>query len=140
MKTRITELFGMYRAVETGWIQSQLGKSAIEFQRRIDAGEETLVGVNAYQVDKEVEIPTKSLPRPKEKDIQRYLEELASYKKNRDNNQLTKALDDLAEAANTEGVNLYEKVVDATRADATQGEIIAVMRQELGFGAPLIVA
>ena len=37
-------------------------------------------------------------------------------------------------------INLFEKVVDATRADATQGECIAVLRRELGFGTPLIVA
>ena len=131
---------GMYRAVETGWIQGELGKSAMEFQRRLDSGEETLVGVNAYQVDQETEIPAKSLPRPDIKDIERYLDELAAYKKNRDNDSVNKALDELAEAANTQDTNLYKKVVDATRADATQGEIIAIMRRELGFGDPLIVA
>ena len=136
----VEEHGGMYRAVETGWIQGELGKSAMEFQRRVDSGEETLVGVNAYQVDQETEIPTKSLPRPEEKDIARYLEDLADYKNSRNSDTINKVLDDLAEAANTENVNLYEKVVDATRADATQGEIIAVMRRELGFGDPLIVA
>ncbi len=136
----VEEHGGMYRAVETGWIQGELGKAAMEFQRRVDSGEETIVGVNAYQVDKETEIPTKSLPRPDEKDIERYLERLATYKTNRDQEAVNKALDDLVEAANKEGANLYEKVVDATRADATQGEIIAVLRRELGFGDPLIVA
>jgi methylmalonyl-CoA mutase N-terminal domain/subunit len=136
----VEEQGGMYKAIEGGWIQGQLGKSAIAFQRRIDSGEETLVGVNTYQVENEMEIPTKPLPRPKEKDIQGYLEGLAAYKKNRGNDKVSKALDDLAGAANTEGINLFEKVVDATRADATQGEIIAVMRCELGFGNPLTVA
>ncbi|MBT4934314.1 MAG: methylmalonyl-CoA mutase [Rhodospirillaceae bacterium] len=136
----VEEHGGMYKAVETGWIQGELGKAAMEFQRRIDRGEETVVGVNAYQVDREVEIPTKSLPRPDEKDIERYLEELALYKKNRDNDKVVKTLDALADAANTEDINLFEKVVDATRADATQGECIAVLRRELGFGTPLIVA
>ena len=134
----VEERGGMYKAVETGWIQGELGKSAMEFQRRVDRGEETVVGVNAYQVDKETEIPTKPLSRPNEKDIERYLEDLAEYKKNRNNDNVDKALDDLAEAANSEDVNLFEKVVNATRADATQGECIAVLRKELGFGSPLV--
>lgn len=131
---------GMYRAVETGWIQGEIGKSAMEFQRRIDSGEQTVVGVNSYQVEKESEIPTKALPRPDPKDIERYLERLADYKKARDNDAVNKALDDLADATHTEHENLYGKVVEATLADATQGEIIEVMRRELGFGDPLIVA
>ncbi|MBL6931141.1 MAG: acyl-CoA mutase large subunit family protein [Rhodospirillales bacterium] len=136
----VEERGGMYRAVETGWVQGQLGKSAMDYQRRIDSGQQTVVGVNAYQIEQEAEIPTKSLPRPREKDIEGYLESLADFKKHRDNDHVDKALDALAQAANTDGVNLFGQIIEATRADATQGEIIAVMRKELGFGDPLIIA
>ena len=135
----IEECGGMFRAIESGWVQSEIGKSAKKFQHRLDKGEETLVGVNKYQLDEEIELPTTGLPRPKEQDIKKYLESLHVYKKKRNNDIVSKALDDLAETANTENKNLFEAVVQATRANATQGEIIEILRRELGFGQPLIL-
>jgi methylmalonyl-CoA mutase N-terminal domain/subunit len=50
------------------------------------------------------------------------------------------ALEALRAAARSESQNTYGPLVDATRTGATQGEIIAVLRDELGFGRPLVVA
>ncbi len=47
-------------------------------------------------------------------------------------------LDTLARSAATEKDNLYEKVVDAAIAGATHGEIVATLREEMGFGEPLV--
>ncbi len=136
----IDGLGGMYKAVESGWVQTKIGDSANAFQDKVAAGEEKIVGVNAYQVEQETEIPVKPLPRPEKSDIDAYLERLADYKMRRDNEAVTRALGDLAEAANSNDANVYEKVVDAARAGATQGESIKVLRDELGFGQPLVVA
>ena len=91
-------------------------------------------------METETELPVKSLPRPSPEDIQAYIENLADYKKRRDQDAVNRALDDLAEIANDNKRNTFEGVVNAARAGATQSETIAVMRAELGFGHPLVVA
>jgi methylmalonyl-CoA mutase N-terminal domain/subunit len=135
----IDDLGGMYKAVESGWVQAKIGESATAFQQKISTGEEKIVGVNAYQVDDESEFSVPPLPRPDKADIAAYLERLADYKKHRDQDAVARALGDLAEAANDDSANVYEKVVDAARAGATQGESIKVLRDELGFGQPLVM-
>ena len=45
----------MYKAVESGFVQQQIGESARRFQEQVDSGEQTVVGVNAYQVDEDRE-------------------------------------------------------------------------------------
>lgn len=136
----IDDLGGMYKAVESGWVQTKIGDSATTFQQRISSGEEKIVGVNAYQVETETELPVKPLARPDKSDIEAYLERLADYKKGRDQEAVKRALGELGEAANSNDANIYEKVVDAARAGASQGESIKVLRDELGFGQPLVVA
>jgi methylmalonyl-CoA mutase N-terminal domain/subunit len=135
----VDDLGGMYRAVESGWVQTRIGDSANAFQDRVRSGEEKIVGVNVYQVDEETEIPIQPLPRPDPALIEAYLQRLADYKKNRDQDAVNWALENLATAANSDDANVYAKVVDAARAGATQGESIKVLRHELGFGQPLVV-
>ncbi|MBT3703845.1 MAG: methylmalonyl-CoA mutase [Alphaproteobacteria bacterium] len=137
---KIDDLGGMYKAVESGWVQGKIGASAMAFQDRITHGDETIVGVNAYQVDSEVELPVKPLDRPAPEDIEAFIENLAKYKRNRDQDAVDRALDDLGDIANDNKRNTFEGVVNASRAGATQSETIAVLRAELGFGQPLVVA
>jgi len=135
---QIDDAGGMYRAVEQGIVQRMIGESALDFQRKVDSGEETVVGVNAYQYDDE-QAMHRPLDRPDPAVVQEYLDSLHRHKQDRDNAAANKALDDLARAANSEHDNVYAKVVDAAIAGATHGEIVARLRSELGDGQPLIV-
>ena len=54
---------GMYQAVEQGLVQKMIGASAKSFQEKIDSGEQTVVGVNAYQVE-EGRSERQALPTP----------------------------------------------------------------------------
>jgi len=135
---QIDDAGGMYKAVESGLVQRLIGDSALRFQRRVESGEETIVGVNAYCYDGDQDVH-RPLERPDPAVVQQYLKALRDYKASRDNRAATKALDELARAANNETDNLYAKVVDATLAGATHGEIVARLRAELGDGQPLIV-
>ena len=56
MKT-IDDAGGMYRAVEAGLVQRMIGASAMRFQRKVEAGEQVVVGVNKYQADDDVADP-----------------------------------------------------------------------------------
>ena len=53
---------------------------------------------------------------------------------------MEEALHSLRESANDINQNIFEKVIEASAADATHGEIIGILREELGFGHPMIVA
>lgn len=128
---------GMYAAVDQGIVQRMIGKSALEYQNRIESGAEKVVGVNCYQMEDEVqEVDTY---RPDRAAMEAQVADFRTFKAGRNQTEVRKALDRLARAANGHE-NVYEKVVDAALADVTHGEIIACLRGELGFGHPQMVA
>ncbi len=55
---KIDELGGIIRAIETGFPQKEIADAAYKYQRELDAGIKTIVGVNKYSTDEEVSIPT----------------------------------------------------------------------------------
>ena len=79
-----------------------------------------------------------ALSRPRPEVMQAQLERLARYKDARSAREVSVALDALARSANDENANVYEKVVGAAVAGATHGEICATLREEMGFGEPLV--
>ena len=129
---------GMYQAVQDGVVQTMIGESAFAFQQKLDSGEQTLVGVNRYRQD-DAEGPQSMLERPETHRIERQLDILESYRLNRDSGAVDTALDNLSQAANRDGVNVYAAVVDAALAGVTHGEIVACLRREFGDGTPLIL-
>jgi methylmalonyl-CoA mutase N-terminal domain/subunit len=130
---------GMYAAVEAGLVQRMIGDSAARFQERVDGGEQKVVGVNAHvQDDNETHLPPLKRPDPAKIDAQ--LQRLRAYKASRSAAAVRKALDALAAAANDPTDNVYQSVVQAAEAGATHGEMVACLRNELGFGQPLVVA
>lgn len=129
---------GMYSAVENGVVQSAIGKSALAAQERIESGEQTIVGVNSYlREDEGYAEPAPS--RPDRTLIARQVMELREYKASRGRASVDRALRALAAAARDKDSNVFEAVVNAAEAGLTHGEIISCLRQELGFGHPLIV-
>lgn len=130
---------GMFKAVESGFVQKAIGDSAAHFQEAVDTGAQIIVGVNAYE-DEDDSSAHPAIDRPDPAWIQEQIDSLSAYKKARDQARVDTALEVLRAAARSESDNTYGAVVDATRAGATQGEIIAALREELGFGRPLVVA
>lgn len=129
---------GMYRACETGLVQTMLGESALAFQEKVESGEEKIVGVNAYREEGDaVDVP--ALDRPAREAMEAQIARLVRYKEARDQAATRRALDGLARAANSKSDNVFGAVVEAARAGATHGEICATLRRELGFGDVLVV-
>lgn len=129
---------GMFAAVEKGMVQAMIGESAVEFQRRIDSGEQPIVGVNKYVEEEDAAIA--SLPRPPADLMQKQLDRLKTFKQERSQAAVDAALDALARASADEGDNIFGRIVEAVEAGATNGEICGRLRDELGFGHPLIAA
>jgi len=136
---RIDAAGGMFRAAETGLVQGMIGRSAIEYQDRIESGQERVVGVNAWQVPEEEDDAAEGLERPDRALVDAQIERLRRHKRDRGHAAVASALDALARAAAEPAANVFGAVVDAARAGATHGEICALLRRELGFGQPFIV-
>ena len=143
MEQRITAIIaliddagGMYQAVEKGIVQQMIGDSALAFQRQVDAGEQTIVGVNAFQVEEDpASYPALDYPDPVR--MRDYVERLRRYKADRSSAEVANALANLARAANDRSQNVFAQVVQSAQAGATHGEICGTLRKELGFGHPL---
>jgi methylmalonyl-CoA mutase N-terminal domain/subunit len=127
---------GMYRATESGRIQQMIGESALRFQRKVETGEQTIVGVNAYQVDESGEA-RRALEKPDPTHMARHLASFTAWKATRSQDVVQRALDDLARAAESRDANVFEAVVGAAEAGCTHGEICGRLRKVLGFGQPL---
>ncbi|MEQ8321007.1 MAG: acyl-CoA mutase large subunit family protein [Rhodospirillales bacterium] len=145
MEEKILEAFdeidaagGMFEAVAKGLVQEKLGESSMEFQNRVESGEQTIVGVNAYQDDEP--IPVRPLERPEREAMEKQIAKLKSFKTERSNADVERALAAMARACGDESQNVFELLVKAAEAGATHGEMCACLRQELGFGQPLIAA
>jgi methylmalonyl-CoA mutase N-terminal domain/subunit len=135
--TRVDDAGGMYQAVEAGLVQGIIGESALAFESQIESGQQKVVGVNAY-IDKQDE--AEPLPyRPDQAEISRVISEFQSFKNQRNKRSLQKSLDTLARVANSNDENIFAAVVASAMAGVTHGEIVSCLRNELGFGHPLIV-
>ncbi|HIF12712.1 MAG TPA: methylmalonyl-CoA mutase, partial [Dehalococcoidia bacterium] len=130
---------GMYAAVEAGLVQSMIGNSALAFQDRVDAGEQVIVGVNAYKVDEDGSSDA-GLSRPDRSLMEAQVARVEKFKAERSTMAVRNALGALRAAANDETQNIFEHVVEAADAGVTHGEICTCLREELGYGHPLIVA
>ncbi len=130
---------GMYEAVGAGLVQTMIGRSALAAQERIEAGDESIVGVNCYRSEDDgVEQPAPYRPDPEA--MKAHVEAFKAFKAGRSQVEVDRAIGALREAANDDKQNAFEKVVDAAGAGVTHGEIVKTLRTEVGFGHPLIVA
>jgi methylmalonyl-CoA mutase N-terminal domain/subunit len=137
--TRVDQLGGMFEAARTGYVQSEIGKSANQFQQRIEQSQQIVVGVNKYQLSEEKH-GGPSAQRPDPDLIAAQYERLRRYKTQRCHTSVENALDYVARATDDTRINLYEALVKAAQAGATHGEMVKTLRAELGFGQPYEVA
>ncbi|MCZ6524632.1 MAG: methylmalonyl-CoA mutase family protein [Alphaproteobacteria bacterium] len=136
---RVDQAGGMFRAVRSGLVQRLIGESALRAQRRVEAGEQTVVGVNKYRVAEDAGARS-ALQRPEMARVEAAIARFKAAKAARSGRVVARALDALSAAANDPHENVFEKVVEAAEAGVTHGEICARLRAELGFGQPLVMA
>lgn len=136
---KIDDAGGMYRAAESGLVQTMIGESALAFQEEVESGNQKIVGVNCYQGEGSL---TNGLAteRPDMEGMREHIAQFEAYKTNRSRSDVDRALNALARAANSLTENVYERVVEAAESGLTHGEIVSCLRKELGFGHPLVLA
>jgi len=126
--SKIDAMGGTLRAIETGYIQREIQKSAYEYQQAIERGEQIVVGVNKFQVKEEQPIPILRIdPEIERSQIAR----LQSLRARRDAAESRAALEDFERRARgTE--NLMPAILAAVEAYATVGEISDALRRVFG--------
>ncbi|MGL4566244.1 MAG: methylmalonyl-CoA mutase, partial [Halioglobus sp.] len=121
---------GMAKAIETGMPKLRIEEAAARKQARIDRGEDVIVGVNKYRLDKED--PVDILDIDNEAVRQSQLARLASIRASRDESAVEAILEDIYQCAVSGKGNLLELAIEATRRRATVGEISFAMEREFG--------
>src|SRR5690606_9327587 len=125
---RIAEMGGMVEAVERGYPQREIARSAYDFERALNAGERVVVGVNRYRSEEPQRIPTLRI----DENIQKLqIENLQKVKAGRSRVEVERALDGVRRAAQSDQ-NLVPAVIAAARVYCTEQEICDVLREVFG--------
>jgi methylmalonyl-CoA mutase len=126
----VEELGGMAKAIEAGIPKLRIEEASAKTQARIDAGQQSVIGVNKYRPENEAQVEVRSVDNSAVRQLQ--LDKLARLKRERDPAQLAAALESLTRAADGGNGNLLALAVDAARAKATVGEISAALEKVWG--------
>jgi methylmalonyl-CoA mutase, N-terminal domain len=129
---RIDALGGVVAGIEQGFFQREIARAAYQYQQEMERKQRVVVGVNEYvEPDEKVEIPILFIGAEAEVEQKR---SIAEVRRTRDDRATTAALKALtAAAASAPGEqNVVERILDAARAYATEGEIRNAIREVYG--------
>jgi methylmalonyl-CoA mutase N-terminal domain/subunit len=127
---KIDSMGGMVESIEKGFPQREIQESAYQYQKAVERGEQTIVGVNKYSMEEESgQVPTLVI---NEAVRERHLQRLEETKTRRDDGAVSNALEKLKKAAR-DGDNTMPATIDAVRAYATLGEICDALRDVYGL-------
>ena len=125
----IDDLGGVIPAIEQGYQQREISKSASIYQDKIDNNKRVVVGVNKFINDKkEIDIPILEIDTRAE---QSQMEKLEQLIKNRDQQQVKNSLKQIIETCQS-GDNLMPLIINAAKSYCTLGEIVDAMKTEFG--------
>ena len=125
---RIEEYGGVIPAIRANFFQNEIARASYEYQREVDAGRKTVVGVNKYVVDEPIEIPILRIDPQGEK---KQRERLARLRAERDPHRWQAALDNVQRVAQSQE-NIMPALIEAAHAGATLGEITGVLKSVFG--------
>ena len=127
--SEIDDLGGVIQAIEQGYQQREISKSASIYQDKIDNNKRVVVGVNKFINDeKEIDIPILEIDTRAE---QSQMEKLDQLIKNRDRQQVKNSLKQIIETCQS-GDNLMPVIINAAKSYCTLGEIVDAMKTEFG--------
>jgi methylmalonyl-CoA mutase N-terminal domain/subunit len=126
---RIDSAGGILKAIKTGYLQREIAENSYRLSRRVEEGNDRIVGVNAYAVREKNPIDTLKVDfKAQRSQIQR----LRRVKKERDEGKVKTALAGIARAFESEETNSIHPMLEAVMEYATLGEIVQVGREVWG--------
>jgi methylmalonyl-CoA mutase len=126
----VEELGGMTKAIEAGLPKLRIEEAAARTQARIDSGQQTIVGVNKYRLEKEDHLEVLKVDNTAVREAQ--IARLRELRAERDEAALIPKLEALTKCAETGEGNLLELAIDAARHRATVGEISDALERVWG--------
>jgi methylmalonyl-CoA mutase, N-terminal domain len=126
--SKIDAMGGMLKAIESGWVQSQIQDAAYAYQRSIETKQRIVVGVNQFRMEEDAKIPIHAAAPELEREQVRALQRVRA---SRDQALAASSLDRLESAARTDE-NVMPHILSAVEAYATVGEISDVFRKVHG--------
>jgi methylmalonyl-CoA mutase N-terminal domain/subunit len=125
---RIEAMGGMMQAISQGFVQREIQESSYRYQRSVESGESTIVGVNRFVSEDRPGIRIHQIDPGVEREQR---QRLARVRASRDSRAAGRALDAIAEAAGT-GENLLPAMIRAVECQVTLGEISDRLRTLFG--------
>ena len=125
---KIDEMGGMLKAIDKGYPQREIAEAAFTYQRQLEQGVKTVVGVNKYTIPEEIKIDLLKIEPALE---ERQIQSVRKMKRERNSVGVREALRRVAESCRS-GENLMEPICEAVRREATVGEISDIFRAEFG--------
>ena len=126
----VEEMGGMAKAIETGLPKMRIEEAAARKQAKIDAGTETIVGINKYRLEHEDSIDTLEVDNTAVRESQ--IRRLKELKANRNEADVQRCLDAITESVKTGKGNLLALAVEAAKCRATLGEISMACEKIVG--------
>ncbi len=132
---RIDKLGGVIPAIEKGFFQKEISRSAYQYQKALEKHEKFHVGVNIFEDDQKPKIEILSISREVER---KQIQGLKRIKKERNNRRVKESLKLLRKAA-VDGENLMPRIIDCVREYTTIGEMCNTLKEEFGiYHEPII--
>jgi methylmalonyl-CoA mutase N-terminal domain/subunit len=126
---KIDELGGMVEAIKAGYPQREIADAAFRYQRELETGVRKLVGVNAYTEGEDHELEILRIdPRFEADQVRR----VRALRERRESEQAIAALERLEQAARDPDENLMPYLLEATRAEVTEGEMVQALQKVFG--------
>ena len=126
----VEQMGGMAKAIETGLPKMRIEEAAARKQAKIDAGTETIVGINKYRLEHEDSIDTLEVDNTAVRESQ--IRRLKELKANRNEADVQRCLDAITESVKTGKGNLLSLAVEAAKCRATLGEISMACEKIVG--------
>jgi methylmalonyl-CoA mutase, N-terminal domain len=127
---KIDAIGGIVKAVEEGYPQREIARSAFEFQREVDSGRRPIVGVNKYTTPGDGDhIPTLKIEHATET---AQIDRVKAFRSQRDPAVAESALAAVRAALRDDKQNVMPPILDAVKHSVTLGEICDLFRSELG--------
>jgi len=125
---KIDEMGGMLKAIEAGYPQREITEAAYRFQRQVEQNERVIVGVNKYTMEEEPPIPILKIDEEVEK---RQVARTQKLRRERSNDAVRRALDELKRAADADE-NLMYPILEAVKVYTTLGEMCNALKEVYG--------
>ncbi|MFC1913386.1 methylmalonyl-CoA mutase [Chloroflexota bacterium] len=133
---KIDEMGGALEAIKKGYIQREIARSAYEYQKAVDSGEQVIVGMNKFTAE---EVSTPQVLEIDEAVEKKQIARLHKLKQERDNQQVSQVLEKVRRVARSDE-NIMPALIEAVQTYATVGEISDALRDVFGeYREPSII-